>query len=117
MAWVRKTMIAADAVVDTCRQMAVAVAGNAGANMWTTPLSPNGALPATHWISAGCIEESFAGLIASPESLAAGTGIPVEQAAAILAQCIVSDDDPHAVIAVAGLKLVQGDGLTQASQG
>ena len=31
--------------------------------MYTTPLSPTGELPATHWISAGLISQSFADML------------------------------------------------------
>lgn len=109
MAWVRRTMIVADAVVDQCRAMAAQLALAGGSDMWTRPLSANGSLPATHWISAGCIDESFAAMISSPEALSAGAGIPLEQATAILSQCIVSDDDPHAAMAAAGLVMVSAE--------
>lgn len=34
--------------------------GTGGAGMWTTPLSTNGAEPATHYISSGYLPEEFA---------------------------------------------------------
>lgn len=52
-------MIVSDSVVETCRDLAMLLAGE-GQKLWTTPLSADGAEPATHWISTGLIEEQFA---------------------------------------------------------
>jgi len=106
MAWVRKTMIVSDAVAAQCRQLAEAVAGAAGANMWTAQLvrESDGAI---FWISAGSIEEEFAAMIADANVLAAATGMPLYQCEALLSQCIVSDADPHAVIAESGLTALE----------
>ena len=59
MSWAFRTMIVSDSVVDTCRSLAQLLAGE-GQVLWTTPLSADGAEPATHWISSGLIDESFA---------------------------------------------------------
>jgi len=61
--WTYRCLIVTDAHVQFAREMCAAVAGPAGAGMWTTPLSPSGAEPATHWISAGLISEDFAALL------------------------------------------------------
>lgn len=37
--------------------------GPAAANMFRVPLSANGSMPASHWISAGMIDESFASVL------------------------------------------------------
>ena len=46
-----RCVIVPDALRDTCRMMVVSIAGMIHANMWSTPLSPTGQLPATHWIN------------------------------------------------------------------
>ena len=48
MSWAFRTMIVSDSVVDTCRSLAQLLAGE-GQVLWTTPLSADGAEPATHW--------------------------------------------------------------------
>jgi hypothetical protein len=101
-------MIVPDAVVETCRILAENLAGSAGDNMWNTPLSPTGELPATHWISAGHIEDEFAAMIEDANLLAAATGLPLINAQELLASCIVSDDEPHSVMATAGLQMIGG---------
>ena len=101
------TMIVPAAVVETVRDMAQQLAGIAALGMWTTGLSESGALPATHYVSSGLIDEQFAALLTSPEALSAAAGVPLAQAQAVLAACIVSIDDPQAVLAAAGLKLAQ----------
>lgn len=61
--WTYRCLIVPDAQVDYARALSEAVAGAAGAGMWTTPLSASGLLPATHWISAGLISAEFAALL------------------------------------------------------
>lgn len=50
--WTYRCLIVPDAHVQFARDLCAAVAGPAGAGMFTAPLSPTGAEPATHWISA-----------------------------------------------------------------
>lgn len=109
--WVNRTMVISDAVAPLCRQLAESVAHDAGANMWITPLSANGQEPATHWISAGMIDGDFADMIASPESLSVGAGIPINEAAAILSQCDVSEEDPMLVMSRLGLTMCSSETL------
>ena len=104
---VLSTMIVPASLVEQVRALAVALAGDAAAGMWTTALSPTGQFPATHYVSSGYIDEQFAGIISSPDALAADAQIPLAQAAAILSGCTVSDEPPLTVIADAGLQLVQ----------
>lgn len=104
---VQITIIVPAPLAATVRAMAQSVAGVAAAGMWTTGLSPSGVLPPTHFVSSGQIDEQFAGLLTSPGALATATGVPLAQAQAVLAACIVSSDDPQAVLAAAGLQLAQ----------
>ena len=58
-----RCIIVPDAQVQYARDLSAAAAGPAGAGMYTTPMSPTGELPATHWISAGFISQSFADML------------------------------------------------------
>lgn len=58
-----RCIIVPDAQVQYARDISAAAAGTAGAGMYTTPLSSTGELPATHWISAGLISQSFADML------------------------------------------------------
>lgn len=107
--------------------------GDAGANMFTTALSPNGETPATHYISSGGIAPEFAdilplttvtpsteegqpdvittrpGNVAVVETMAAQAGItlPAGTIAALFDAIDVSDQEPFVAMARCGLKLVQ----------
>jgi len=104
---VLSTMIVPAALVNQVRSLAIALAGDAAAGMWTTGLSPDGSTPPTHYVSSGYIDARFAAVISSPEALAAAAQIPLPAAAAILVGCVISDAPPMTVIAEAGLQLAQ----------
>jgi len=103
--WVHRVMIVPAQLVDLCRQLAASF--ESGSGMFMTPLSPTGQAPATHYISSGAIWEQFADLLASPEALSQGAGIPIEQAQAILGACTVSEADPWSVLGELGLGLCE----------
>lgn len=63
MSWTHRCLIVPDSHVAFARELSATVAGASGTGMYTTPLSPTGELPATHWISAGLIQADFAGLM------------------------------------------------------
>ena len=63
MSWINRTMIVPEGFVDLARALAEGISGPAGAGMWTTGLSADGTEPATHYISAGLIEDTFASLL------------------------------------------------------
>lgn len=109
MAWTHRTMIVPAALAPSVRHMAEAVAGSGGSGMWMTPLAPTPTGEPTHYISAGLIEEDFAAMMSSGEALAAATGLPVEQAASILAVCTASEDDAFTVMDRLGLVMVVED--------
>lgn len=60
MTLVFRTLIVDDANVALARQLSAALAGPAGDGMYNVPLSADGSAPATHWISTGWIDRSFA---------------------------------------------------------
>lgn len=130
MTWTFRTMVVSDAVVDTCRSLAMLLAGE-GQVLWTTPLSPDGAEPATHWISSGLIEDTFAALLPLSEWTQAEDGawvghevssgdpaqlaelsdgaVTEEQVIGIFSQCDVTLDEPQASFARSGIQMVQPD--------
>lgn len=131
MAWAYRNMIVADAVVDTCRSLAMLLAGE-GQKLWTTPLSADGKEPATHWISTGLIEEQFAALMplgtwaqdekgtwylesyydGQPQllsQLATDAGYPITEfeVVQVFDQCDVTLQDPQTSYSRLGLQMIQ----------
>lgn|SRR5690606_17975981 len=109
MSWARRTMIVPTPLVELARALAETAAGPAGAGMWKTGLSADGALPATHFVSAGMIEQQFVGLLTDADALFAATAgvVPIEQCRALVAQSDVSDEPPFDAFSRLGLRLVQ----------
>lgn len=103
--WVHRCMIVSASIAETCRELASNLTP-AGAGMWTTPLSLTGNLPATAYISSGMVDQVLADLLESPEALAAGTGISLSDAAAILSRSDISEEDPHTAMDRLGFKLI-----------
>jgi hypothetical protein len=58
-----RCLIIPDSQAAYARELSAVVAGPAGDGMYTTPLSPTGAEPVTHWISAGIISDEFAAML------------------------------------------------------
>jgi hypothetical protein len=102
----------------------------AGAGMWTTPLSPTGATPATHFISTGQISPDFAHMVpcqtyaqdeegawvetssepGDPQAVtdacnAAGLEVTLEQVEAVFAVADVTEQEPFTAMARMGLQI------------
>lgn len=107
--WTHRCMIVHASIAETCSELAAGLTP-AGAGMWTTPLSPTGEEPATHYISSGLVDQVLADLLESPEELAAGTGITLAEAQSILSAADVSQDDPQSAMARLGLSLISSGG-------
>lgn len=125
--WTHRCLIVPNAYVALARGLASGIAGASAQGMWSVPLSPTGSLPATHWVSAGLMDENFANLLplttydaegnatTTPGQpgliveLAAAQGqtVPLAAVEAMLAACQITLDDGQAGIARAGLKMVQ----------
>ena len=108
--WTHRTIIVPAAVVIPARMACEALAGAGGSGMYSVPLSPTGDLPATHWISSGLIEQEFADLLASPDTLAAvatQAGLDPAPLVAIVAASDISDEPADAALARLGLQLCQ----------
>ena len=121
--WTHRCMIVPAEQVEFARALPPAIAGASGAGMWTTPLSPTGAKPPTHFISAGSIDQQFAALMplmtypadaepiytpGRPEVaayLATEAGLPTtyEQVAELFAVCDSSDQEAQVAMARLGL--------------
>ena len=121
--WTHRCMIVPAAQVEFAQGMSAAIAGPSGTGMWTTPLSPTGAEPPTHFISAGSIDQQFAALMplmtypadaepiytpGRPEVaayLATEAGLPTtyEQVAELFAVCDSSDQEAQVAMARLGL--------------
>jgi hypothetical protein len=115
MTWVHRTLICPTAHVALARALSEGLAGASGALMYSTPLSADGKLPASHWISAGLVQEQYAELMADPDALlaaCAAAGVTVNETAvrAMLAASVIrADENPHAVIAELGLQMAAGE--------
>lgn len=108
MNWTHRTFVVPQAHVALARQLAAAAA-DSGIGMFTTGLSATGAEPATHFISAGLIQQEFADLLADPQAVAdlAQGQVPLEAVQAMLAASVIrADENPHAVLAELGLRLI-----------
>ncbi len=112
MPWTHRTIIVPAPVVEPARMACEALAGPGGSGMFTVPLSADGLLPATHWISSGLIEEEFAALLASPDALTAvatSAGLDPALLVAIVAASDISEDPADVALARLGLQLIHLD--------
>lgn len=129
--WTYRALVVPDAQVTYARELTAAVAGPAGAGMFTAALSPTGQEPATHWISAGMIADEFAALLplttyppdaepihtpGQPDTVAAiatANGYPTttEQVQALFTAADVTEQDPQVVMARLGLVMVQAEAV------
>ena len=85
--YVYLTMTVPAALQAQCNALSEAAAGAAGRNVWTTPLSPTGEAPATHYIASGAVGDDMAYLLTHPDALAEATGMTLEQAQGLLSAC------------------------------
>lgn len=63
MTWTHRVLIVEADHVELARSLCAALAGPAGEGMFSTALSATGLFPATHYISAGLIAETFAAIL------------------------------------------------------
>lgn len=97
---IHRTIIVPDCIISNVRHLADSF-GPDSAGMWTTPLSPTGELPATHWISAGQIDD---GLLSALQGTRFGESGEVVD---------VSIQPPFDAMATLGLLMVrESDGAT-----
>ena len=127
--WVHRTLIVPANQVELARSLCAALAGPAGEGMFNTPLSPSGFFPATHYISAGLIEDQFANLLplttvvhtdgtpstsiqpgnaALTAQLAAGAGLLIteEEISTLFAAVDVSEQPAEDALVRLGLRMI-----------
>ena len=115
MTWIHRTLVCPAHLVDTARELCAAV-HPAGAGMFSAPASPDGALPATHWVTAGFVEDTWAPAFLAPEYLYGAAqmgaaeqglvlGATLDDAQALLAQGDISDEPWDLVSVRMGLVL------------
>ena len=129
--WVHRTIIVHASVVESARAACAGLAGPGGSGMFTTPLSPTGEAPPTHYISSGLIEAPFADLLpltsvsyaedGTPSidtrpgdigltvQLAEDAGLPITEAevSALFAAVYVSEAPTEAVLSFLNLTIIQ----------
>ena len=130
MSWQHRCMIVPAEHADLARVLCETLAGPGGAGMFTTALSATGQDPATHYISSGLIEQSFADLLplliqtetgmekinqGQPEIIHAAAqqaGLTLDQPEIerLLAAVDVSDQSPLEAMDRLGVRMVQGEG-------
>lgn len=114
MNYVKRCMIVTAANQAFAQSLCVGIAGQSGAGMFTTGLSPTGLLPATHYITEGMVHDNFAALMANANALYTASQAVVPPVTATLAQCQnllaqsdLSTDNPFVAMNRLGLKLIQ----------
>ena len=130
MSWVHRCMIVPTEHVDFARSLCATLAGEGGSGMFTTPLSPTGDYPPTHWISSGLIEDAFADLLpllsvdvtdaplaGHPDHVCtlahdAGMAVSYDDIVRLFSAVDVSAQPPHAALERLGLALSNEDSLT-----
>ena len=130
MSWVHRCMIVPVDHVDLARSLCATLAGDGGSGMFTTPLSPTGDYPPTHWISSGLIEDAFADLLpllsvdvtdaplaGHPDHVCtlahdAGMAVSYDDIVRLFSAVDVSAQPPHAALERLGLALSNDDSLT-----
>lgn len=130
MSWVHRCIIVPVDHVDLARSLCATLAGDGGSGMFTTALSATGQDPATHYISSGLIEQSFADLLplliqtetgmekinqGQPEIIhaaaqQAGLTLDQQDIERLLAAVDVSDQSPFEAMERMGVRMVQGEG-------
>lgn len=113
MADVFRTMIVTAHMAPLARALAAGLSPR-GAGMFTVALSATGEAPATHYGSAGLIDEEFAGLLGYSDKLhaacvAAGASVSLAQCQELVATSDVTDAPPFEAMERLGLRLVSID--------
>jgi hypothetical protein len=112
---VHRTLIVAAQDQSLAQALTSGLAGEAGSGMFVVPLSATGASPASHYISNGMIDESFAGILGDADATFAaaqeiGASVTLDAIQGLYSRAIIkADADPFQVMADAGLQFVQVD--------
>lgn len=112
MSYIHRCLVVPAALAPTVRGMCAGLAGPPGEGMFTVGLSADGTAPATHFISSGPIEDTFAGVLADPHVMfdacqAGGVAdATLEVCTGLLAACDVSEQQPFEALERLGLHLL-----------
>lgn len=68
MPWIHRTLVCPAHLVAAARELCAAV-HPAGDGMFSAPASSTGEAPATHWVTAGLVEDTWAPAFLAPEYL------------------------------------------------
>lgn len=123
--WTLRTLIVPDQVTPMARMACETLAGAGGSSMFTTPVSPTGEEPTTHWISSGLIEQDFADLLPTKaynpatdvweviphdtttlQGLCEAVSLPYQAVDQVLSLVDVSEQTAEEALGRLGLKLV-----------
>lgn len=109
---VYRCMIVVAAQAAQAATVCAQLAGPSAQGMFTTPLSADGATPATHYISAGEIEESFAAFLADPAVMYAlcvdnSVALTLQDCTDLLAGFDVSSENAYEAMARLGLQMLE----------
>lgn len=114
--WAFRTIVVPASDVEAARELGAAL-DPAGAGMYTTPLSPTGEMPATHYMSSGLIDELMVPLLedgnllyqyalAGAEKQGLSLEVTEDEADLLVAESDVSTENPFDVMERLGLQLV-----------
>ena len=124
--WTHRCIIVPASQVKFARAISLAIAGQSGGGMWVTKSSLTGKEPATHYISAGLIDEQFASLmpltqypgdaepihtpgraqIAADLATQGGYVVSTEEVQELFDACDSSEQEPYQALSRVGLALV-----------
>lgn len=112
MTYVHRTLIVPAALAPQARTLCEQLAGPPGAGMFVTGLSATGAEQATHYVSSGKIEDTFASVLSDPAVMLAactkaGISVTLASCQALLSGSDVSADLPFVSMVRMGLKMVE----------
>jgi len=112
MSYVHRTIVITAAKAARAADLCAQLAGPPGSGMFTTALNATGTGTATHYISAGMIEEQFAAVLSDPGVMqgactSAGISITLAECTALLAAADISSEPPFVALARMGLMLKQ----------
>jgi hypothetical protein len=112
--WVFVSLIVPNSVVEAIRRMTSSV-GPSGEGMFQVPLSSDGKLPATHWVSSGMIGKEFYDLMLDHQAMSERFNVPLEQVDFLMKDCVISELSVHELLSELSLSLVQVDEQSEVS--
>lgn len=103
---VHRCIIVPNAHVPFAKWLMTILGGPSYNGMFVTPLSSNGSLPASHWISAGNISSDVAASLVDPYTLADKSALALEDCVEFLEASDITSDDPWQALSRLNLRLI-----------